>query len=321
MIYRDEPDPSPAAGEVLVAIDAVGICGSDLHAYHGQDARRHPPVVMGHEAVGHIAEGPDAGRRVALNPLIACGACRACGADRAHLCEARRQFSVHRPGAFAELMAVPATNLIELPEGLDVVKAALAEPTAVALHAVDRIRAFPNRSLGDADALVIGGGSIGLLCALLLNLEGCRSVRLCDINPLRRRTAIAAGIENVFDPADGEARLSGSFDVVVDAVGIKATRQASQDAVCPGGLILHVGLGDDAGGIDFRKLTRNEVALIGAARSTAGDLRRAIALLHSDKLDTSRWVERRPLAVGAEAFAEIDKGQAAAAKVVLVPGS
>ena len=319
MRYRDEPDPHVAPGEVLVRIEAVGICGSDLHAYHGLDPRRSPPVVLGHEAVGHIASGPEKGRRVALNPLIACGHCRPCVAGRTNLCNARQQFSVHRPGAFAELLAVPRGNLLDIPVGLDSVTAALAEPTAVALHAVNRAQCHLDMDLADIRALVIGGGSIGLLCALLLQKHDAREVCLADTNALRRATAIRAGVREISEPADNGELLRGRFDLVMDAVGTAITRQTAMDAVRPGGVIVHIGLAGAIGGLDCVALTRNEVAFVGTARSTAADLQEAINMLHRGDLATESWLDTWPLAAGSEAFAQIDGGRTSAAKVVLVP--
>ena len=94
--FREEADPVPADGEVLVRVEAVGICGSDMHAYHGHDSRRPAPLILGHEAAGRIASGPNAGRRVAVNPLVTCGACEFCAGGRAHLCRSRQIISMLR---------------------------------------------------------------------------------------------------------------------------------------------------------------------------------------------------------------------------------
>ena len=137
LAFRDEPNPVPLNDEVVVKVDAVGICGSDMHAYHGFDSRRPAPLILGHEAAGVAMSGRHKGRRVTVNPLVTCGACDFCLDGRSHLCGSRQIISMMpRPGAFAEFVRIPEQNLVEVPEGLDIVKAALAEPIAVSYHAV-----------------------------------------------------------------------------------------------------------------------------------------------------------------------------------------
>ena len=94
LAFRDEPDPVPGNDEVVVRVEAVGICGSDMHAYHGHDSRRPAPLILGHEAAGRIATGPKAGRRVTVNPLVTCGACDVCQDGRSHLCASRQILSM-----------------------------------------------------------------------------------------------------------------------------------------------------------------------------------------------------------------------------------
>lgn len=316
--YREEPDPVPGEGESLVRIEAVGICGSDMHGYHGHDARRVPPLILGHEAAGHVINGPGAGKRVVLNPLITCGMCDFCAGGRSNLCAGRRLIGMNRPGAFAELIAMPPQNLIEVPDGMPAAHAALTEPAATALHALALAASASHRPLAEGRALVLGGGSIGLLSALLLRHQGVRSILLGDTNALRRQTVEAAGAAEVYDPAR-MAPDPGGFDLVVDAVGCAPTRKAALTAVRPGGVVMHIGLLDSAGEADFRKLTLAEITLIGTYTYTPLDLRAAIAALHAGALGPLDWAEQRPLSEGARAFEDLDQGRARAAKIVLLP--
>ena len=123
--YRDAPEPDPGPNDALVEVEAVGICGSDMHAWHGHDPRRVPPLILGHEACGIVLEGAEPGARVVINPLIACGACEFCRTGRSNLCAGRELIGMRRPGAFAERVALPARNLIPVPAGMDPAKAAL----------------------------------------------------------------------------------------------------------------------------------------------------------------------------------------------------
>ncbi len=151
ILMREQPDPAAADDEVVLKIDAVGICGSDMHAYHGHDPRRKPGLVLGHEFAGTIVESRSAahpvGARVTGNPLITCGRCDYCVTGRNNLCANRTMVGMTRPGAYAERMSIPGASLIELPQGLPPAKAALTEPAATALHAINRSLPFLARPL------------------------------------------------------------------------------------------------------------------------------------------------------------------------------
>src|SRR3546814_1133388 len=108
--YREVEDPAPQAGESLLRVEACCICGSDMHAFHGRDERRKPPLILGHEAVGTVLAGPRAGRRVVVNPLVSCGACDYCREGRGNLCGSRQMMSMNRPGSFAEQVTAPRSE-------------------------------------------------------------------------------------------------------------------------------------------------------------------------------------------------------------------
>jgi len=317
--YRDEPDPARAADEVVLGIDAVGICGSDMHAYHGRDPRRNPPLILGHELCGTIVEGASIGKRVTVNPLITCGRCDYCVTGRNNLCSNRTMIGMTRPGGFAERMSIPVASLIAIPQDMSARQAALTEPAATALHAIDRAARALARPLPEARVLVIGGGAVGLLAALLLKAYGCRGIRLAETNPLRRESAAKAAACDTYNPAAGNGPPDNSVDFVLDAVGGKATRNASLAAVRPGGVVVHVGLMDWASEIDMRKLTLAEITLIGTYTYSTADLNATVAALYGGTFGDLGWVEERSLADGASAFADLDRGRTAAAKIVLRP--
>lgn len=318
VVFRDEPAPEVRDGEVLLAIDAVGICGSDMHAYLGHDPRRVPPLVLGHEAVGTVVQGPSVGRRAVINPLITCGECDECLGGRSNLCPQRELIGMYRPGAFAERMAIPSGNLIELPEDMDAKRAALTEPAATSLHAVNLANKASHRPLCELRTLVLGGGSVGLFAALALNDQGAPEIHLAETNPLRRNTAEQTGVCRPFDPATVPAQES-SFDVVIDAVGGKVSREAAIKAVRPGGVVMHIGLMDNDGGFDARKMTLQEITFIGTYTYTAVDLRIAVQKLHTGAFGALDWIEERPLADGATAFNDLVQGRCAAPKIILRP--
>ena len=314
----ERPYPAVADGEVVIEIDAVGICGSDMHAWHGRDPRRQPGLVLGHEFAGTVVEGPGTGRRVTGNPLITCGVCDYCVQGRDNLCSNRTMVGMTRPGAFAEFMSIPARCLIELPAGMDPVRAALTEPAATALHAINLAARSLHRPLPECRTLVLGGGAIGMLCALLLRSYGAREVVLGETNVLRRGSVAQHAGCVAYDPANTGAGDS-AYDFVIDAVGAKATRAAALAAVRPGGVVLHIGLQDWASEIDMRKLTLAEITLIGTYTYTTADLRATVLALDRGVFGDLSWVEQRQLAAGAAAFEDLHHGRTAAAKVVLRP--
>ena len=317
--YRDEPEPRAAPGEALVAIEAVGVCGSDMHAYHGKDPRRRPPLILGHEAVGIVQTGDRRGERVVLNPLITCGRCKHCVGGRSNLCGQRELIGMRRAGAFAEYVSIPERNLLTMPQDMDATVASLTEPAATSLHAIYLVEKALHRPLSECAALVIGGGSIGVFAALMLNNKGCRNIHLCDTNALRRDTASRLGCCEVYDPLSGAQPQRAGFDVVIDAVGSGGTRASASEMAAPGGVISHVGLQDSEPGLDTRRITLEEITFIGNYTYSVTDLRATIDLLHSGALGALDWMDVRPLDAGAEAFRDIHEHRAAAPKIVLKP--
>ena len=317
--YRDEPEPSRGPGEVLIGVDAVGICGSDMHAYHGHDPRRLPPLILGHELIGRILQGPGEGRRVTVNPLITCGRCEYCLQGRDNLCSNRTMIGMTRAGGFAERLATAARSVIDIPQAMSVRAAALTEPAATALHAIDRAQRALPRPLPEARVLVLGGGAIGLLCALLLARYGVRHITVAETNALRRAAVASATAASVHDPVADPPPPDASVDLVIDAVGAKSTRTRALAAVKPGGVVVHVGLADWASEIDMRKLTLAEITLIGTYTYSTSDLTAAALALHEGAFGDLAWVEERPLADGAAAFRDLHEGRCAAAKIVLRP--
>ena len=316
MTYRDEPEPEPTAGDALIAIESVGICGSDMHAYLGHDERRVPPLILGHEAVGTVLEGSSSGQRVVLNPLITCGVCDHCLNGRQNLCAERDLIGMYRAGAFAEKIAIPERNLIEVPDGMPGAHAALTEPGATGLHAVLLAERIVARPLSESRALVMGAGSVGLLTALILKDKGVEQVVLAETNPLRRKLVEQYCDFTLLDPINEKVEEQ-AFDCVFDAVGGGVTRDQAILACRSGGVIVHIGLMDNKGSMVVRAMTLREITFIGTYTYTPVDLRATLKKLHSGALGDLGWVEQRPLEAGATAFSELLKGQCPAPKIVL----
>ncbi len=319
MAFRDEPDPD-AGDDLLVSVEACGICGSDMHGFLGHDDRRPPPLILGHEAVGTVVGGPRAGERVAINPLVTCGACDDCLSGRSNVCRSRQIISMPpRPGAFAELVRIPERNVVSVPEGLDPMAAVLTEPVATSYHAVGLAEVAAHRPLPASRAAVMGGGAIGLGAALVLGSRGCREILIAETSPLRRQAMARWDIGEAYDPAAGGGPDGDAFDIVVDAVGIDASQREASRLVRPGGVIVHIGLGGGSAGLDVRKMTLHEVTFIGTYTYTMPDFRETLAGLNAGLFGPLDWFEERPLGDGAEAFRDLLDGRVAAGKIVLRP--
>lgn len=313
--FKDVPDAVPQTGEHLIKVEAVGICGSDMHAYLGHDERRPAPLILGHEAAGKIVGGTHDGMRVTVNPLVTCGVCPACKAGRENLCPERQIISMMpREGAFAQYVAMPMSNLVEVPDHVPLEKAALAEPLAVSWHAARLVLEALHPAM-DRRALVIGGGAIGLAASLALKAMGLDDVTIVEPDPAR----CAFLCDQTGQTAVAET--DQSYPVVIDAVGFGVTRASATRLVQPGGVIAHVGLGDDGLGLDVRRVTLQEIAFIGTYTYTAVDFRETAAALFDGRLGPLDWTQTRALAEGANAFAELRAGEVATPKIILAPWS
>lgn len=318
LAYRDEPDALAEAGEVLVRVEAVGICGSDMHAYHGHDSRRPPPLILGHEAAGHIVGGKRAGERVTINPLVVDPACPYAIEGRWHLSPTRQIISMPpRQGAFAEYVRIPERNVIAIPDAMPIAHAALAEPVAVSWHAVRIGMEKLHQPLASCRVVVLGGGAIGLAAAIVARHFGAKDIRIAETNPLRTRLIEVEEGFAVYGPGSAAAPSDNTIDLVIDAVGAAATRQASSAMVRPGGVIVHIGLLPGQDGLDIRKITLQEVTFSGTYCYTPVDFVQTVAALASGALGPLKWFAERPLAEGAQAFKDIDAGAASAPKIVL----
>lgn len=315
--YRDVDLPVPAKDEALIRVKAVGICGSDMHAFLGHDERRPAPLILGHEAAGEVIRGERPGRAVTINPLVTCMECPACRGGRENLCARRQIISMPpREGAFAEYVCVPEHNLVDIPAGFDIMKAALAEPLACGWHAIRRAEAALDIPLADARALILGGGAIGIGAALALRALGGREATISEPHAGRRNYAINhVGLE-----ARAPASLDqDSFDLIVDAVGLAASRRQASALVRPGGVIIHIGLGQADGGLDVRRITLQEITLIGTYTYTMEDFRQTAAAIFAGALGPVDWALSMPLSQGARAFSDLEHGDIDAPKVILVP--
>lgn len=326
--WQDWSYAPPASGEVLVAVRAIGICGSDVHGYTGESGRRVPPLVMGHEAAGEVVElGPGvspewAGRRVIIQPFVWCDACDWCRSGQTNLCCNRRFMGATIDGAMAERMVVPVRNLVPLPDQLSFLHGTLTEPSSVALHAIHQAGDLAGKSV-----LIAGCGPIGLLTLLGVRRAGARCVAMTDVIAARLDVARELGAQVALDPRDEDWReqlgdavglAHDDFDAAFDAVGITATFQQAIGAVRPTGAVIAMG-GWQTVSVNLGPLVAREITVRGTFNFTPSEFEDACRILGGeDSAGLDRIITTvRPLCEGADVFERLASNQAEHIKVVL----
>lgn len=308
---EEVPDPEAGPGEVLLAPEAVGVCGSEVEGYLGAQANRTPPLVMGHELAGRVvALGGGVGRewegrRVAVNPLVAAPDAIA-GIEQ--LASDRQLIGVHRPGGFAERVAVPAHRLRALPDGADARLGALAEPLANGVHAA-RIGRAGVEGGPVKRVVVIGAGTIGLVTLQAIEAE---SIGVIEPHDTRRAMAVTLGAHEV-------APDDGGFDLVFDAAGTPDTRQLALRLLRPGGCAVLIGLAADEHVIGFHDVIRRGLTVRGSYAYTDADYDAALAMLLDGRAGLGQLEDVQPLEAGPDAFAELAGGPSDRVKVFLAP--
>ncbi|UCF35823.1 MAG: alcohol dehydrogenase catalytic domain-containing protein [Acidobacteriota bacterium] len=305
----DEPRPEIRAGEVLLKVEAVGICGSDLHWFEDSgigDDRLTRPLVLGHEFAGLVVEGPHAGRRVAVDPAIHCGKCSFCESGNPNFC-ADLRFAGHgeNDGALRGFMAWPARMVHPLPEGFSAADGVMLEPLGVALHALDLAHLRPGVSVA-----VLGCGPIGLLLIQLARLSGATEILATDPLLHRRQKALEMGADTCIDSRDdlqfrdlvGRLRLGG-VDVAFEVAGQNDAVEAALEAIRPGGKVILVGIpGEDTTSFSA-SLARRKGVSVKLVRRMKHTYPRAIELVKKGCIDVRSLVTHQfPIAQYEEAF-------------------
>ncbi|MBV9340791.1 MAG: galactitol-1-phosphate 5-dehydrogenase [Acidobacteria bacterium] len=327
------PEPVPGPDEVLVRVEACGICGSDVHGYDGSSGRRIPPIIMGHEAAGVVAGvGPGVtnvgtGDRVTFDSTVYCGKCAQCLGGVVNLCDRRQVLGVscsdyRRSGAFADFVVVPARILYRLPQNLAFAEAAMLEAVAVALHAVSLVPIGKGSS-----GLVVGAGTIGLLVQQALRIAGCSRVFVADVDHTRLALSESLGATAALYSGDRLLdeimALTGGrgVDVAVEAVGIAETVRTAIDSVSKAGSVVLVGNISPDVTISLQKVVTRQLRLQGSCAS-AGEYPRALELVSSRQIQVKPLITAvAPLEEGPHWFERLYAREPNLMKVVLAPGS
>jgi L-iditol 2-dehydrogenase len=329
---HDVERPTIGPDEVLVRVAACGICGSDVHGYDGSSGRRRPPIIMGHEAAGTIAEVGAAvdrakvGDRVTFDSTISCGQCEACERGDVNLCVSRRVLGVScgdykQNGAFAEFVAVPQHILYPLPRELPFEHAAMIEPVSVAVHAADRLQVEP----GDR-AVVVGSGMIGLFVIQALRVAGCGEVIAIDVDDSRLEIAKELGASTTLNSSQTDAIAAvmeltngEGAEVAAEVVGNGAALATAIGSTRRGGKVGLIGNLAPEVPFPLQAVVTRELTLVGNCAS-AGEYPRAIALVASGAIRVTPLIDAvAPLAEGPQWFERLYAREPGLMKVILRP--
>jgi len=330
--YEDVPEPAVGPDDVLIRVKACGICGSDVHGTDGSTGRRIPPIVMGHEASGVIAETGanvadwQSGDRVTFDSTIYCSACRFCRRGQINLCDNRKVLGVsceeyRQNGAFAEYVAVPQHIVYRLPEELSFERAAMVEAVSIAVHAVERTKV----ALGDS-ALVVGAGTIGLLVVQALRAAGCGPIVAVDLDQDRLDLACKLGADcglraDTTDVASQARGLCGGpgANVAFEVVGLEETLQTALAGLRKGGSLTLIGNLARTVALPLQEVVTKELSLHGSCAS-CGEYPACLDLIARGAIRVDELISAvAPLSEGASWFGRLRAGGSGLMKVILVP--
>ncbi len=318
---------SPGAGEVLVKVKLCGICGSDIHAYHGTHAFIDCPIVLGHEfagTVGALGEGVDAfevGQKVVVEPSLVCGECYNCKTGRYNVCENLKVVGCQDTGAYAQSIVVPAAKVIPIPEDMEYDRAALVEPLAVGVHAVHRARMEEG-----ARVLVFGVGPIGLLTLVAAKSMGAGKVLAVDVLDSRLELAKQMGADAVCNPTKQD--LLGAItevfgperaDISFECSASEPALNQAIDLARKGATIVQVGcFGPPVTIKNMSYIQEHELMIVGTMMYMQPDYQEAIDILHNSRLPLEVLITHRfSLEEVAEAFRMLDEEKAKVIKAVI----
>lgn len=334
MHVTDVVEPVVGDDDVLIQVEACGICGSDIHGYDGSTGRRIPPLVMGHEAAGivvgrgaNVSDMPD-GTRVTFDSMVSCGQCHFCNIGHQNLCDHRMVLGVscgeyRRHGAFAQRIAVPRRIVYGLPDGLSFEHAALVEAVSVAVHAV----AVTQIRLGDT-AVIVGAGMIGLLTLQAAKAAGATRIIAVDLNDKRLAAAKKLGATDVLrgDQVDVPATVRGmtngrGADVAFEVVGATPTIRTAIESVRKGGSVTLVGNVSPTIELPLQSVVTREIRLQGTCGCN-GEYPQCIDLMNRGIIDVAPLITAKiSLADGPAWFERLHAGDPDHMKVVVCPNA
>jgi len=332
LVLKQIETPRPRDGEVLVRVKACAICGSDVHGLDDSSGRRHPPIVMGHEAAGIIEEAGGSvaefksGDRVVFNSTLYCGKCHYCRRGLQNMCVSGKVFGVscdsyRLQGAMAEYIVVPERILYRLPDAVSFEQAALVEPFSIALHAINSAEI----NLDDV-AVVLGAGTIGILLIKLLRLSSVGKVIAVDIDEAKLEFARKTGADHALDSAkvDLQAKILDNTqgqgaDIAYEAVGIPATTRAGIECLKKMGVFVLLGNLTPSIDISIQKVVLKQLKLFGSY-CFANEAETSLKLLADKSVTVDDLISVvAPLEEGPKWFERLRSGEKGLRKVILAP--
>jgi threonine dehydrogenase-like Zn-dependent dehydrogenase len=287
-----------------------------MSGFLGHSRRRIPPLVLGHELVGRRVSD---GKRVVANPLISCGRCPGCLSGAQNLCAHWRLLGMDQTsGCYQEFVSVPETQVYEIPDELSDAQAVVAEPLANIVHLFRIAQPLPFFRMG-----IVGGGTMGSLALLTAKRLGVRDVLVEDVSDVRLATArgmgasLAVNVTAELGREQARQFAGHGLDLVLDASGVGAARQAAFDLCRPGGLVVLLGMGEERSSIDFITSIRKEHRVAMSFAYTPADFERALELLTAGEIDLRPWTEELPLEAGQQAFDRMTKAPGETLKMML----
>ncbi len=330
--YEEVPQPEFGPNDLLVAVKACAICGSDVHGMDGSTGRRIPPVIMGHEAAGVVqavganVHGFAPGDRITFDSTIYCGSCHYCRSGQLNLCDNRRVLGVscgeyRQNGAFAEYVSIPQHIAYHLPDGITFAQAAMVEPVSIAVHAVSRCPIAVNDT-----AVVVGIGMIGLFIVQILRLAGCAQIIAVDLDPRKFELARQFGATHCFsaDQADLNAQIAAltngrGADLAFEVVGISAAVKTAIDSLRKGGSLVLVGNLKPQIELPLQATVTRQLAIFGSCASN-GEYPVCLDLIEKGKVNVDALISQvAPLSEGAAWFQKLYQKEPGLMKVILIP--
>lgn len=326
--YREAEVPAPGPEEIVMKVERIGICGSDVHAYHGSHPNARYPLVQGHESSGTVyrigenvsKSNLSPGDKITFLPQLVCGRCYPCRNGMYHICESLRVMGFHPPGAAQEYFVLPAANVVKLPDDMSFDIGALVEPTAVAVHAVSKTNIQRGQRV-----IVLGAGPIGNLVAQVAKARGAERVLATDLSDFRLDLARQCGIDYVLNPQEEDLTQAiqtyigpDKADVIFECVGVQATIDQAIGNARKGSTVVLVAVFGKRPMPDLMLVQSRELCLVGTQMYQRVDYEQAIELITQDKVHLDKLITRHfDFTQYSDAYRYIEQYQDKAMKIAL----
>ena len=323
--FHEVAKPAPQVNQILIQVKNIGVCGSDIHVYHGLHPYTSYPVVQGHEVAGVISEvgemvqGFSKGDQVVFIPQVTCGTCYPCRHGMYHICDSLKVMGFQTGGAAQEFIVIDTEKVLKVPNHVPPDQAAMVEPIAVAVHALSR-----GGEVKEKNVLVLGAGTIGNLVGQVAKALGAKAVMITDVSEYKREQARQSGLDFVVDPAEDLTRAiidhfgPDRADLILECVGVQDTITQAISNVRKGSTIVVVGVFGKKPQVDLGLVQDREISLVGTLMYQRQDYEKAIALVSKGQLALEKMISRHyGFLQYMDAYRDIDLAQGNIMKVMI----